>query len=183
MPHHNAVIPAQAGIHADRYTTRIKRIPDLDPRLRGDDGKAAFFQHKHTAPHHHHSRAGMPHHNAVIPAQAGIHADRCTDVSKNIQNLDPRLREDDEKAALFHHRHTALQYRYSDDDIPHDNTVDSREGTRHHNTVIPGKALSTTIPSFPRRRESNLKVYHHVRYGPKRRQPTSTLTRVSPALT
>src|SRR5690625_4009374 len=125
----------------------------------------------------------MPHHNAVIPAQAGIHADRCTDVSKNIQNLDPRLREDDEKAALVHHTRTALQYRYSDDDIPHDNTVDSREGTRHHNTVPPGNALSTTIPSFPRRRKSNLQVYHHVRHGPKRRQPTSTLTRGSPAIT
>src|SRR5690625_3595473 len=164
MPHYNTVIPAQAcRTTMPSFPRRRESAPTDTPHV-SNASQTWIPAYAGMTEKQRSSSINIPHHTTIIPAQAGIHADRCTDVSKNIQNLDPRLREDDEKAALFHHRHTALQYRYPDDDIPHDNTVDSREGTRHHNTVIPGKALSTTIPSFPRRRESNLKVYHHVRY-------------------
>src|SRR5690625_7490437 len=103
MPHHNAVIPAQAGIHADRYNPHVSNASQTwIPAYAGMTEKQRS------------SSINIPHHTTIIPAQAGIHADRCTDVAKNIQTLDPRLREDDETAALFHPSHTAVQYRYPD---------------------------------------------------------------------
>ena len=152
MPHHNAVIPAQAGIHADRYNPHVSNASQTwIPAYAGMTEKQRS------------SSINIPHHTTIIPAQACRTTMPSFPRRRESTPTDAPTFQKTSKTWIPAFARMTKKQRCSTIGIPRYNTVIQTTTFRTTIPLIPGKALGTTIPSFPGRHSAP--QYRHSREG------------------